>query len=113
MDGWRAATRHQVGYRGSLARGTLDHAGHLRASDGHGAVAPSPPSRTRQARVKLAGVDGCKAGWIVVHREPGAAPSVSVFPSFPALLEALPDAIIAVDMPIGLPDFSRKGGRGP
>jgi predicted RNase H-like nuclease len=63
--------------------------------------------------VKLAGVDGCKAGWIVVHREPGAAPSVSVFPSFPALLEALPDAIIAVDMPIGLPDFSRKGGRGP
>ncbi|MBZ9736638.1 DUF429 domain-containing protein [Mesorhizobium sp. CA9] len=63
--------------------------------------------------MKLAGVDGCKAGWIAVHREADAAPSVSVFPSFQALLDALPDATIAVDMPIGLPDFSRKGGRGP
>lgn len=61
----------------------------------------------------LAGVDGCKAGWIAVHREADAAPSVSVFPSFQALLDALPDATIAVDMPIGLPDFSGKGGRGP
>ncbi|MEZ2331727.1 DUF429 domain-containing protein [Mesorhizobium sp. RCC_202] len=63
--------------------------------------------------MKLAGVDGCKAGWIAVHREPSAAPSVSVFPSFQMLLEALPDALITVDMPIGLPDLSRKGGRGP
>ncbi|TPL47322.1 DUF429 domain-containing protein [Mesorhizobium sp. B2-4-6] len=61
----------------------------------------------------LAGVDGCKAGWIAVHREAGVAPSVSVFPSFQSLLDALPNATIAVDMPIGLPDFSRKGGRGP
>jgi predicted RNase H-like nuclease len=61
----------------------------------------------------LAGVDGCKAGWVAVHREPGAPPSVSVFPTFQALLDALPGATIAVDMPIGLPDFSSKGGRGP
>ncbi|TPI37569.1 DUF429 domain-containing protein [Mesorhizobium sp. B3-1-9] len=61
----------------------------------------------------LAGVDGCKAGWIAVHREAGVAPSVSVFPSFQSLLDALPNVTIAVDMPIGLPDFSRKGGRGP
>jgi len=61
----------------------------------------------------LAGVDGCKAGWIAVHRVLHTSPSVSVFPSFQALLEALPDAMIAVDMPIGLPDFSSKGGRGP
>ncbi|TPJ60122.1 DUF429 domain-containing protein [Mesorhizobium sp. B2-7-1] len=61
----------------------------------------------------LAGVDGCKVGWIAVHREAHAAPSVSVFPSFQALLGALPDATIAVDMPIGLPEFSGKGGRGP
>jgi predicted RNase H-like nuclease len=60
------------------------------------------------------GVDGCKAGWIAVRRDPGAQPSVAVFPSFLALLDALPaDAIIVVDMPIGLPDFSRKSGRGP
>ncbi|RRH94652.1 DUF429 domain-containing protein [Mesorhizobium tamadayense] len=61
----------------------------------------------------LAGVDGCKTGWIAIHREPDAAPSVSVFPSFQALLDALPGATIAVDMPIGLPDFSGRGGRGP
>ncbi|RWM22179.1 MAG: DUF429 domain-containing protein [Mesorhizobium sp.] len=60
------------------------------------------------------GVDGCKAGWIAVRRDPGAAPSVAVFPGFAALLDALPaDATVAVDMPIGLPDLSQKGGRGP
>ena len=63
--------------------------------------------------MKLAGVDGCKAGWIAVHRELDKPPAVSVFPSFQALLDALPEATIAVDMPIGLPDFSSKGGRGP
>lgn len=62
----------------------------------------------------LVGVDGCKAGWIAVRREPGAPPSVSVFSSFAMLLEALPAGVtIAVDMPIGLPDFSQRGGRGP
>ncbi|CDX25545.1 conserved hypothetical protein [Mesorhizobium sp. ORS 3324] len=63
--------------------------------------------------MRLAGVDGCKAGWIAVHSMDGAASSVSVFPTFQALLDALPDTTIAVDMPIGLPDFSRRGGRGP
>ncbi|SFO42499.1 Predicted nuclease (RNAse H fold) [Mesorhizobium sp. NFR06] len=61
----------------------------------------------------LAGIDGCKAGWIAVHCALGTPPSVSVFPSFQALLDALPEATIAVDMPIGLPDLSSKGGRGP
>ncbi|MFK0689253.1 DUF429 domain-containing protein [Mesorhizobium sp. IMUNJ 23033] len=62
----------------------------------------------------LVGVDGCKAGWIAVRRDPGAWPSVSVFPTFAMLVDALPaDAVVAVDMPIGLPDHSQKGGRGP
>jgi predicted RNase H-like nuclease len=35
-------------------------------------------------------------------------------PSFTALLQSLADdAVIAVDMPIGLPDFTARGGRGP
>lgn len=73
------------------------------------------------AKVVLVGADGCKAGWIAVRSEPGStrrdpdtAPSVDVFSSFAALLAAIPDdAIVAVDMPIGLPEFSQKGGRGP
>lgn len=66
------------------------------------------------AKIALVGVDGCKAGWIAVRCDPGMAPSVAVFASFTALLASLPDdAVIAVDMPIGLPAFSSKGGRGP
>jgi predicted RNase H-like nuclease len=61
-----------------------------------------------------AGVDGCKGGWIVVWRNEGQTPQVCVKPSFAAAVEAFPaDAIIAVDMPIGLPDFVEGGGRGP
>jgi predicted RNase H-like nuclease len=62
----------------------------------------------------LAGVDGCKAGWIAVCGQPGLTPAVCVMPTFMALLQSLPDdAVIAVDMPIGLPDFTARGGRGP
>ncbi|MER8448107.1 DUF429 domain-containing protein [Mesorhizobium sp. M1066] len=62
----------------------------------------------------LVGVDGCKAGWIAVRRTSGMAPSVGVFATFTALLASLPtDTVIAVDIPIGLPEFSGKGGRGP
>ena len=62
----------------------------------------------------IAGADGCKAGWIAVVRHPGNAPEVGVFRAFTALVDSLPDnAIIAVDMPIGLPDFTSRGGRGP
>jgi predicted RNase H-like nuclease len=61
----------------------------------------------------LVGVDGCKAGWIAVCQDQDSARSVAVFSRFAALLATLPaDAILAVDMPIGLPEFSR-GGRGP
>ncbi|WP_274627357.1 DUF429 domain-containing protein [Arvimicrobium flavum] len=61
-----------------------------------------------------AGVDGCKGGWIAVIARPHAPLEVCVFAAFSDLLDALPgDAIVAVDMPIGLPDFTRHGGRGP
>lgn len=61
----------------------------------------------------IAGVDGCKAGWIAVIRN-DADTKAGVFGSFTELLAALPDdAVVAVDMPIGLPDFISKGGRGP
>jgi predicted RNase H-like nuclease len=55
----------------------------------------------------VAGVDGCRAGWIVVRE--GHA---EVHPDFAAVLTALPDdAVVAVDMPIGLIDEHIPGGR--
>lgn len=62
----------------------------------------------------VVGVDGCPGGWIAVWRQDGGEPSVRVFPGFAALIAAYPeDATVAVDMPIGLPEFSQRGGRGP
>lgn len=59
-----------------------------------------------------AGVDGCRGGWIAVWRHPGAEPTVAVFETFGDLLKELPDdAIIAVDIPIGLPDRIQGKGR--
>lgn len=52
----------------------------------------------------LAGVDGCPGGWIAVTGDGGSL-RAEVFGSFAALAGSLPDkAIIAVDMPIGLPE---------
>lgn len=66
------------------------------------------------AQRMLAGVDGCRAGWFVVCGPAGAVPEIAVYPSFAEILAALPgDAVIAVDMPIGLPERIRGGGRGP
>ena len=45
---------------------------------------------------------------------PGGQPAVGVHARFAGLVEGLPgDAVVAVDMPIGLPDLTGKGGRGP
>ncbi|WP_310185544.1 DUF429 domain-containing protein [Mesorhizobium sp. BE184] len=62
----------------------------------------------------LAGVDGCKAGWIMVRHEGDDPPTTAVFPVFAELIATLPDdAIVAVDMPIGLPETCGRSGRGP
>jgi predicted RNase H-like nuclease len=62
----------------------------------------------------VAGVDGCKAGWIAVIDCLGAPLAAEVRRSFADVLGALPgDAIIAVDMPIGLPERIGPDGRGP
>lgn len=61
----------------------------------------------------ICGVDGCRAGWVAVHGRIDT-PALSVFSDFAGLLAALdPATIIAVDMPIGLPDRVSGGGRGP
>jgi threonine dehydratase len=64
----------------------------------------------------IAGVDGCKAGWIAViaELEARADPRIIIVSRFAELL-ALPEQpeMIAVDMPIGLPDQINGAGRGP
>lgn len=62
----------------------------------------------------IAGVDGCAGGWIMARHRPGAGVSITLHGTFEHLVEhASAPAIIAVDMPIGLPAFSSRGGRGP
>lgn len=61
----------------------------------------------------LAGVDGCRGGWIVAFVRPtGHESTVRIVPRFADVLAA-PEApaIVAVDMPIGLPERTGLGGR--
>ncbi|WP_420412883.1 DUF429 domain-containing protein [Roseibium sp.] len=63
----------------------------------------------------LAGVDGCKAGWIAVIRNLNDPEDLKLhlFSEFSDLLRYQPELkIIAVDMPIGLPDKLGSDGRG-
>ena len=63
--------------------------------------------------VWLAGADGCRKGWVVAFVRASDL-RVRVEPNFADILAA-PEhpAIVAVDMPIGLPDRIGVGGRGP
>jgi predicted RNase H-like nuclease len=64
------------------------------------------------ADVDIAGVDGCKAGWITVVKRRGEPLSVRVCGTFSDIVAGLAEnAIIAVDMPIGLPTMIRGSGR--
>ena len=62
----------------------------------------------------VAGVDGCRAGWLVVVRplDGVTAPVARIVATFAEVL-ALPERpdCIAVDIPIGLPERSGIGGR--
>ena len=65
------------------------------------------------ARV-LAGADGCRKGWVAVIRRNGQDEGPVVFARFSEMVAALgDDFILAVDMPMGLPDRAGSGGRGP
>jgi predicted RNase H-like nuclease len=63
----------------------------------------------------LAGVDGCPVGWIAAFVRPaGEEVRVRIVPRFADVANA-PEApgIMAVDVPIGLPERIGPGGRGP
>ncbi len=88
---------------------------------GSGIPLPHPPSRYRSAVATnpvstarwVAGVDGCRAGWVVVLRDRNAGTHLArVVADFRAVL-SLPEepAVIAVDVPIGLLATASAGGR--
>lgn len=58
---------------------------------------------------KYAGLDGCKAGWVMVtwSGKADVAPQAALIPGFDSALETAAN-IIAVDMPIGLPRLSGR-----
>src|SRR5713226_195819 len=61
----------------------------------------------------LAGVDGCPAGWLVAFaRSTGREVRLRIVPRFADVLDA-PEkaAVIAIDIPIGLPGRVGRGGR--
>ncbi len=74
---------------------------------------------SRRPRPRVAGVDGCRAGWLVaaaaLPTPPQGAPSLAdldltIVPRFADVLE-MGLAAIAVDIPIGLADAAEPGGR--
>jgi predicted RNase H-like nuclease len=67
----------------------------------------------RSDRVWVAGVDGCRGGWLVVLRQPGTPDfCYRLLKSFKDVL-ALPETplTLAVDMPVGLLNAAQEGGR--
>ena len=77
---------------------------------------PWQRSSTLEATVTVAGVDGCRNGWVAVFRSLEDPPrhSRQFFGCFADLLASEQNpSIIAVDVPIGLPERAGKGGRGP
>lgn len=65
--------------------------------------------------VWLAGVDGCKDGWVVAFAQ---LDGETQEPRFAKTIDEIVygderPSIIAIDVPIGLPTFSPVGGRGP
>jgi predicted RNase H-like nuclease len=72
-------------------------------------------SEPRQDPVWLAGVDGCRAGWVAAFVRPDCDEvRVRAIRHFADVLTA-PEApvIVAVDIPIGLPECIGPAGRGP
>jgi predicted RNase H-like nuclease len=60
----------------------------------------------------LIGVDGCPAGWISVWKAPRKAVRLQLYGTFADLMRAAPDdAVIAIDIPIGLSAVTEEGGR--
>ncbi len=62
----------------------------------------------------VAGVDGCKAGWICAFGDDLSSVRIEIFSTINQVTERLQHcAALAIDMPMGLPERVSGGGRGP
>lgn len=68
------------------------------------------PATTRRDESLVAGVDGCRTGWLVVlaEPEPFRIVGVSVEPTIASIVGDDTVGTVAIDMPIGLPDRSPR-----
>ena len=66
----------------------------------------SKKSKTLKADLRIAGVDGCKAGWVVVCEEDGNL-EVRLLPKLSELFHTSWDMVM-IDIPIGLSDVGRR-----
>src|SRR5215212_4727210 len=81
---------------------------------GHGRNRPGDDEEGR--RLWVAGVDGCRAGWIAVlmRVDDPQAHRIATAPTLAAIADAPEQpGVIAVDMPIGLPERTQGSGRLP
>lgn len=65
--------------------------------------------------MRVVGIDGCPAGWIAVAIAPDGPiePETRIVTQFADLVVETGNRILAVDMPIGLPETIGPDGRGP
>src|SRR5262245_56851974 len=86
----------------------------LRAIDGGPAIMVAMSAQENaKPEIWLAGVDGCRSGWIVaLARADLTEVRVRLMPRFTDVAKA-PEApeVIAIDIPIGLPERAGYGGR--
>lgn len=74
----------------------------------------TPASEASADPRTVAGVDGCRAGWLVVTHGIASPASAAAFlcPTFAEVLHRTRFArVVAIDMPIGLPERASIGGR--
>lgn len=60
------------------------------------------PAHSSEGAPLLAGVDGCRAGWLCLSRDGGGPVEARVFSAAAALADATPATLIGWDVPIGL-----------
>ena len=57
--------------------------------------------------VAVVGVDGCRAGWVCAFLH-ATMPRIEVHPDICAVLDRFPIALVAIDVPIGLPGRGKR-----